>query len=77
MSTSPQDPRATKAPRRWRYLIRGLKAILALVDSPKTPVRLPLGSDTVARIKGKNQAVEAELRDWLDVALSTNHDDVK
>jgi hypothetical protein len=40
-------------------------------------VRLPLGSDSVVRIKGKNQAVEAELRDWLDVALSTNHDDVK
>ena len=53
------------------------KAILVLVDSPKPPVRLPLGSDTVARIKGKNQAVEAELQDWLDIALSTNHDDVK
>jgi len=53
------------------------KAILVLVDSPKPPVRLPLGSDTVARIKEKNQAVEAELQDWLDIALSTNHDDVK
>jgi len=51
------------------------RAILALVDSPRPPVRLPLGSDTVARIRGKNQFVEKELADWLQLALSTDHDD--
>jgi hypothetical protein len=63
--TQPGDPR------------KPAKAILALADSPKPPVRLPLGSDTVARIRGKNQSVEAELKDWLSVALSTDHDDMK
>ena len=49
---------------------------MRLVDSPKPPVRLPLGSDTVARIRGKNQSVEAELAEWLELAVSTDHDDV-
>ena len=52
------------------------QAIQQLVDNPKPPVRLPLGSDTVARIRAKNQFVEAELTEWLDLALSTDHDDV-
>jgi hypothetical protein len=51
------------------------KAILTLVDSPKPPVRLPLGTDTVARIREKNKFVEAELEEWLEVAVSTDHDD--
>jgi NAD(P)-dependent dehydrogenase (short-subunit alcohol dehydrogenase family) len=53
------------------------QAILKLADSPSPPVRLPLGSDTVARIRHKNQQVEAEMSEWMDVALSTDHDDVK
>jgi len=39
-------------------------------------LRLPLGTDTVARIAEKNRLVEAELERWLDVAKSTDHDDV-
>jgi hypothetical protein len=31
MSTSPRDTTDAKAPRRWRYLIRGSKALLALI----------------------------------------------
>jgi hypothetical protein len=30
----------------------------------------------VGRIRGKNQSAEAELAEWLDLALSTDHDDV-
>ena len=52
------------------------KAILQLVDSPNPPVRLPLGSDTVARIRAKNESVATELADWLTVSLSTDYDDV-
>src|SRR5690606_16778087 len=51
------------------------QAILALVDSDRPPVRLPLGSDTVARIREKNQFVESELAEWLQLALSTDHND--
>lgn len=39
-------------------------------------VRLPLGSDTVARIVEKHRAVEAELERWHAVAVSTDHEDV-
>ncbi|NMG15420.1 oxidoreductase [Aromatoleum bremense] len=52
------------------------RALLVLADSPKPPVRLPLGTDTVARIAEKNRSVEAELEQWLTVAVSTDHDDV-
>jgi hypothetical protein len=45
------------------------------VDSPKPPVRLPLGADTVARIRSKNQSVQAELNEWLSVPDSTGHYD--
>jgi hypothetical protein len=48
------------------------QAILKLADSPTPPVRLPLGSDTIARLQQKNRLVEAELESWLDVAKSTD-----
>lgn len=48
------------------------EAILALVNAPKPPQRLPLGSDTVARIEEKNHFVASELAEWKDLALSTD-----
>jgi NAD(P)-dependent dehydrogenase (short-subunit alcohol dehydrogenase family) len=47
-------------------------AILRLADAPQPPLRLPLGSDTVARIREKNAHVARETEAWLDVALSTD-----
>lgn len=49
-------------------------AILLLADADRPPVRLPLGSDTVARLREKNGMVERELDQWMAVALSTDHD---
>jgi hypothetical protein len=51
-------------------------ALLRLADAAEPPVRLPLGSDTVARIGEKHRFVDAELQAWRDVAVSTDHDDV-
>jgi NAD(P)-dependent dehydrogenase (short-subunit alcohol dehydrogenase family) len=48
------------------------KAILALVNADAPPLRLPLGSDTVARIEAKNEAVAAELTAWRSLSLSTD-----
>jgi NAD(P)-dependent dehydrogenase (short-subunit alcohol dehydrogenase family) len=48
------------------------QAILALAAAPKPPLRLPLGSDTVARIEGKNRFVAGELDAWRALALSTD-----
>ncbi|CAB3769578.1 oxidoreductase [Paraburkholderia solisilvae] len=47
-------------------------AMLKLVDSANPPVRLPLGSDTVARINAKNRHVEQELETWRALAVSTD-----
>lgn len=47
-------------------------AILALVAAPRPPLRLPLGSDTVARIEEKNRFVADELAPWRALALSTD-----
>jgi NAD(P)-dependent dehydrogenase (short-subunit alcohol dehydrogenase family) len=47
-------------------------AMLVLADAPQPPVRLQLGSDTVARVREKNSAVERELGEWIGLALSTD-----
>ena len=52
-------------------------ALLVLADSAQPPVRLQLGSDTVARVRSKNAFVEKEMGEWLDVALSTDHTDAQ
>jgi NAD(P)-dependent dehydrogenase (short-subunit alcohol dehydrogenase family) len=53
------------------------QAMMTLVDAEKPPVRLQLGSDTVARVREKNRFVEQEMSQWLDVALSTDFEPVK
>lgn len=51
------------------------EAMLALVNAPKPPQRLALGSDTVARIEAKNRLVAQELAEWKALALSTDFKD--
>ncbi|WP_441230606.1 oxidoreductase [Tardiphaga sp. 215_C5_N2_1] len=48
------------------------KAFMQLAAAKTPPVRLPLGSDTVARIESKHAFVEKELAAWRDVATSTD-----
>ncbi|UPG85636.1 oxidoreductase [Luteibacter aegosomatis] len=47
-------------------------ALTKLVDAPVPPLRLPLGSDTVAAIEAKHRFVEEELAQWREVAVSTD-----
>ncbi len=49
-------------------------AMLMLADAKQPPLRLALGSDTVARVRAKNAAVEQELNEWMSVSLSTDHE---
>ncbi|MCU6496628.1 SDR family NAD(P)-dependent oxidoreductase [Rugamonas sp. A1-17] len=49
-------------------------ALLQLADSAQPPVRLQLGSDTVERVRAKNLSVEAEMAQWLELAVSTDFD---
>jgi NAD(P)-dependent dehydrogenase (short-subunit alcohol dehydrogenase family) len=48
------------------------RAMMTLVAAPEPPIRMPFGSDTVARIERKNADVAAELALWRDLALSTD-----
>jgi NAD(P)-dependent dehydrogenase (short-subunit alcohol dehydrogenase family) len=48
------------------------KAFIELVNANNPPLRLPLGSDTVARIQGKHAYVEQELAAWHETAVSTD-----
>lgn len=48
------------------------QAILQLVNSADPPVRLPLGTDAVARIAAKNAFVEGETMKWRALSESTD-----
>lgn len=47
-------------------------ALVQLAHTPEPPLRLPLGSDTVAVIERKNATVATELEQWRSLALSTD-----
>lgn len=46
--------------------------LTAFVDAPNPPVRLPLGSDTVAAIEAKHVSDAAILDQWRQVSVSTD-----
>jgi NAD(P)-dependent dehydrogenase (short-subunit alcohol dehydrogenase family) len=46
--------------------------LVAFVDAPNPPVRLPLGSDTVAAIEAKHASDAAILAEWRTVSVSTD-----
>jgi len=50
------------------------EVLVAFADAPDPPVRLPLGSDTVAKIEAEDAATAAMLRAWRSVAVSTDFD---
>src|SRR5262249_44461981 len=46
--------------------------LVAFADAPNPPVRLPLGSDTVAAIEAKLKADSRVLSEWRSISLSTD-----
>ncbi len=48
------------------------QVLIDFVDAPNPPVRLPLGSDTAAATEAVAAAHLALLKDWRDVAISTD-----
>src|SRR5215469_5307067 len=46
--------------------------LVAFADTPNPPVRLPLGSDTVAAIEAKLKADSLILSEWRSVCVSTD-----
>jgi NAD(P)-dependent dehydrogenase (short-subunit alcohol dehydrogenase family) len=51
---------------------RAAAAIVALVDAPSPPKRIPLGPDAVKALQGKVKATLAEVETWMNLATSTN-----
>ena len=51
-------------------------AIVRLAGSPKPPVHLPLGTDTLKHYREKTEAFDKEIAEWHDLITSTDHDDV-
>ncbi|KWK59909.1 oxidoreductase [Burkholderia ubonensis] len=47
-------------------------AMIALVDAPNPPLRLPLGTDTLAAIAAKNAYVAQETETWKALSTSTD-----
>jgi hypothetical protein len=48
------------------------QALLTLANMDQPPLRLPLGSDTLARIAEKNAFVAEQTERWKDLSLSTD-----
>ena len=48
------------------------QVLVDFADTPNPPVRLPIGSDTVAAITGKHISDAAILKDWHTVSISTD-----
>jgi NAD(P)-dependent dehydrogenase (short-subunit alcohol dehydrogenase family) len=46
-------------------------AIMAAIDAPRTPLRLPLGDDAIDAVSGHLDSVRAELQAWEKVARDT------
>jgi NAD(P)-dependent dehydrogenase (short-subunit alcohol dehydrogenase family) len=47
-------------------------AMITLVDAPNPPLRLPLGTDTLAAIAAKNAYVTQETEAWKELSASTD-----
>lgn len=56
--------------------VKAANAIIDVVESPRPPLRLQLGRDTIAAVEAKIAHVQSELEQWRAVAESTDHDDV-
>jgi NAD(P)-dependent dehydrogenase (short-subunit alcohol dehydrogenase family) len=54
---------------------RGAEAIIAIVNAPEPPLRLPMGETTVVHIEDKLHTTADELAAWRAVSLSTSFDE--
>jgi NAD(P)-dependent dehydrogenase (short-subunit alcohol dehydrogenase family) len=52
--------------------VRAAQTLVELVESADPPLRLPLGTDAIATVRGHLQATSAELDRWLTLSQSTD-----
>lgn len=53
---------------------KAAQVMIAIADHAKPPVHLVLGSEAIALLKQADLGRAAELEEWLQVSLSTDHD---
>ncbi|MCM2459351.1 SDR family NAD(P)-dependent oxidoreductase [Pseudomonas sp. CG7] len=51
--------------------VKGMHAILQMLDAPKAPLRLVLGADAVTAIRHKLSSVAAEIDAWESISTAT------
>ncbi|WP_329140502.1 oxidoreductase [Streptomyces sp. NBC_01476] len=56
--------------------VKAAAAIVTITEAPRPPLRLLLGSDCVANVETKTGSLLADIEQWRDLSLSTDHDDV-
>lgn len=54
---------------------KAAKVMVDLASHPNPPMHLVLGSEAIAILKNADEARTAEMEKWLDVSLSTDHED--
>ncbi|KUJ59371.1 oxidoreductase [Flavobacteriaceae bacterium CRH] len=54
---------------------KAAKVMVDLASHPNPPMHLVLGSEAIGLLKNADQAREEEMEKWMDVSLSTDHDD--
>lgn len=52
-------------------------AMISLVDSPAPPVHLVLGSEAIGMLKHADAGRTAEMEEWMELSLSTDHDNAE
>lgn len=50
-------------------------AMVELASHPAPPVHLILGSEAIGILQSANELRQAEMEEWMDVSLSTDHDE--
>jgi NAD(P)-dependent dehydrogenase (short-subunit alcohol dehydrogenase family) len=53
---------------------KAAKVMVELVENPKPPVHLVLGSEAIGMLKQADAVRQEELQKWLPVSVSTDHD---
>ncbi|RYD80675.1 MAG: SDR family NAD(P)-dependent oxidoreductase [Sphingobacteriales bacterium] len=54
---------------------KAAQVMISLVEHPEPPVHLVLGSEAIGMLKHADAMRTAEMEKWMDVSLSTDHDD--
>ncbi|MBF4515609.1 SDR family NAD(P)-dependent oxidoreductase [Flavobacterium sp. ANB] len=54
---------------------KAAKVMVDLASHPNPPMHLVLGSEAIGILKSADQAREEEMEKWMNVSLSTDHDD--